>query len=244
VSRDGNGDKIIRRFDGYRAERISTFPIERWLNKQADISDGTMWTYQQSGHSFLAVNASKTCDRTWVFDVAAGLWHERDYTPVNGQAHTRHRAEGHVMVGSRHIVGDYLNGNIYELDEAYFYDAVDAANPSPITRLRDTPHVSDDDKWLYFNQVKLDLEPGVGSIAYNDDNGQPQERAPQVMLRYSDDGAHTFSNEKTASIGKLGEYRAQARWRRMGRSRRRMFRVVITDPVKVTLISGLGEVSA
>jgi hypothetical protein len=245
VARDKNGDKIIRRFDGYRGERISTFPIERWLNKQTDITQGTMWTYQQSGHSFLALNVAKTCDRTWFYDVAANLWHERDYTPANGQTHTRHRAEGHVMVGSRHIVGDFANGNIYELDENYRYDQVDALNPSPITRLRDTPHVSDDDKWLYYPQVKIDMEMGAGpAILQVDADGVTRERAPMAMLRYSDDGGHKWSNEKMTTIGKLGEYNAQARWRRLGRSRRRMFRVVITDPVKVTLISGLGEVSA
>jgi hypothetical protein len=242
VARDKNGDKIIRRFDGYRGERISTFPIERWLNQQGDISSGTMWTYQQSGHSFLALNVSSTSGRTWFYDVAANLWCERDYTPNDGQAHTRHRAEGHVMVGSRHIVGDYLNGNIYELDESYYFDDVDATNPSLITKLRDTPQISNDDKWLTCSEVKLDMEMGVGPMVPLTD-GAGNARAPMVMLQYSDDGGHRWSNEKTTSIGKLGEYKVQARWRRLGRFRRRMFRVKITDPVKVTLISGLGEVA-
>ena len=59
---------------------------------------------------------------------------------------------------------------------------------------------------------------------------------PQAMLEWSDDGGHTWSNEHWVSIGKIGEYKNRAIWRRLGRSRERIFRVTITDPVKRVII--------
>jgi len=55
---------------------------------------------------------------------------------------------------------------------------------------------------------------------------------PQAMLDWSDDGGHTWSNEHWASIGVIGDYTARAIWRRLGRSRNRIYRVSITDAVK------------
>jgi hypothetical protein len=56
------------------------------------------------------------------------------------------------------------------------------------------------------------------------------------MLDWSDDGGHTWSNEHWASIGKIGEYKNRARWKRMGRSRNRIYSTTITDPVKTVMI--------
>jgi hypothetical protein len=66
---------------------------------------------------------------------------------------------------------------------------------------------------------------------------------PQAMLEWSDDGGHTWSNEHWASIGKMGEYRKRVKWRRLGRSRDRVFRLTITDPVKVVIIGATAEVT-
>jgi len=55
---------------------------------------------------------------------------------------------------------------------------------------------------------------------------------PQAMLDWSDDGGHTWSNEHWASMGVIGDYTARVIWRRLGRSRNRIYRLSITDPVK------------
>lgn len=59
---------------------------------------------------------------------------------------------------------------------------------------------------------------------------------PQVILQWSDDGGQTWSNEHMVSAGKIGERRRRARWRRLGRSRARVFRVRIVEPVRVALV--------
>jgi len=60
---------------------------------------------------------------------------------------------------------------------------------------------------------------------------------PQAMLRWSNDGGSTFSNEHWVTIGKIGNYLNRAIWRRLGWSRDRIFEVVITDPIKAVIVS-------
>jgi hypothetical protein len=78
------------------------------------------------------------------------------------------------------------------------------------------------------------MQTGVGLAS-----GQGSD--PKAMLQWSDDGGHTWSNEQWASIGKIGERLARVRWRRLGRSRDRVFKVTITDPVRVVILGASTE---
>lgn len=65
------------------------------------------------------------------------------------------------------------------------------------------------------------------------------ESDPQVMLRWSDDGGHTWSREHWVSIGKVGEYGKRAIWRRLGMTQKlrdRVYEVSGTDPVKICIV--------
>jgi hypothetical protein len=95
-----------------------------------------------------------------------------------------------------------------------------------IRRQRRTQHLTADGLWTFYQRFQLDLEAGVG---LNDGQGED----PQLMLRWSDDGGHTWSDEHWVTAGRLGEYARRAIWRRLGRSRDRVFEVTISDPVKV-----------
>ncbi|MCI4436730.1 MAG: hypothetical protein JHC33_07995 [Ignisphaera sp.] len=59
---------------------------------------------------------------------------------------------------------------------------------------------------------------------------------PQVSLSWSDDGGHTFTPERSVSMGRVGEYLRRCIWRRLGQSRDRVFRVTCREPVKFSLI--------
>ena len=65
---------------------------------------------------------------------------------------------------------------------------------------------------------------------------------PQALLSWSVDGGHTWSNDHPASIGKQGEYIARAQWWRLGKSRNRIFRIAISDPVKKVLMASYIDV--
>ena len=71
-------------------------------------------------------------------------------------------------------------------------------------------------------------------------NGYPAAPGynPQAMLRWSDDGGHTWSNEHWSSMGKIGQYGFRTFWRRLGMTvklRDRVYEVSGTDPVKIAI---------
>jgi hypothetical protein len=69
---------------------------------------------------------------------------------------------------------------------------------------------------------------------------------PQVMLRWSDDGGHTWSNEHWRSMGKIGEFGYRTIWRRLGMTtkiRDRVYEVSGTDPVKIAIMGAELQVS-
>jgi hypothetical protein len=69
---------------------------------------------------------------------------------------------------------------------------------------------------------------------------------PQVMLRWSDDGGHTWSNEHWRSMGKAGEWSYRVFWRRLGMTeklRDRVYEVSGTDPIKLAIMGAELELS-
>jgi hypothetical protein len=103
-------------------------------------------------------------------------------------------------------------------------------------RLRRAPHLTDENHWLSYDQLTIDLEAGVGAV-----DGLGAD--PQVMVRWSNDGGHTWSNEHWVSAGKMGETKARAIVRRTGRARTRTFEVVVSDPVAWSLAAAYLHVS-
>ena len=61
----------------------------------------------------------------------------------------------------------------------------------------------------------------------------------QVMLRWSDDGGHTWSNEHWANLGPIGQYGKRVIWRRLGMTtklRDRVYELSGSDPVKIAIM--------
>lgn len=69
---------------------------------------------------------------------------------------------------------------------------------------------------------------------------------PQLMLRWSDDGGHTWNGERTTSMGRTGQYGTRAIFRRLGMTlklRDRVYEVSGTDPVKVAIMGAELQIS-
>jgi hypothetical protein len=59
------------------------------------------------------------------------------------------------------------------------------------------------------------------------------------MMRWSDDGGHTYSNEHWTKMGRIGAFGYRAFWRRLGMTlklRDRVYEVSGTDPVKIAIV--------
>jgi len=227
LGKDARGQGIVYRANGYTGQRISTHAVEWQIQQYNDMSDAIAYTYQQDGHSFYVL-IFPSANTTWVYDVATQTWHERAGF-ANG-AFTRHRSNCQAFFKNDVLVGDYENSNVYAFDLDDFSDNNGIqkwlrswrALPTGQNNLTRTAHHS----------LQLDLETGVGLNL-----GQGND--PQVMLRWSDDGGHTWSNEHWVSIGKIGEYYRRAIWRRLGMTmklRDRVYEISGTDPVKIAIM--------
>lgn len=222
LGQDKSGYGTVYVAEGYQPIRISTHAVETAIRTYSDISDARAYTYQDVGHTFYVLNFP-TANTTWVYDLSTKLWHERSYT--NQGTVERHRANCHMYTFGKHVVGDYANGKVYEMALTLYSDAGDE-----IKRMRTAPHITSGLKNVFHEMFQLDIESGVGL------DGVGQGTDPKVILEYSDDGGHSWSNEKWRSMGKIGQTKRRAIWRRLGLARDRVYRVTIADPVKVVLI--------
>jgi hypothetical protein len=224
---DPRGYGIVYRNQGYTGKRVSTHAVEYAIQNYGDISNAEAYTYQDEGHAFYFLNFPDA-NATWVYDVATGAWHER--ASWNNGSFTRHRGQCQMNFNSETIVGDYENGNIYALDLDVYAD--NGAIQKWVRSWRPLPPNQNNLKRTAQHTLQLTCESGVGLNL-----GQGQD--PQVMLRWSDDGGHTWSSEHWISMGKIGEYGYRAIWRRLGMTtklRDRIYEVSGTDPNKVVIV--------
>lgn len=227
LGKDARGQGMVYRAAGYIGQRISTHAIEWQLQEYADLSDAVGYTYQQDGHSFYVLNFP-SANTTWVFDVATGAWHERA-SFANGQFN-RHRGNSQMFFNATQVVGDYQNGKIYKFDLDVYAD--DGQPQKWLRSWRALPTGTNTLARTIQHAMQLDCETGVGL-----QNGQGSD--PQAMLRWSDDGGHTWSNEHWKSMGKIGRFGYRAIWRRLGATmkiRDRVYEVSGTDPVRIYIM--------
>lgn len=224
---DQRGHGIVFRANGYAGQRISTHAVEYAIQSYDVISDAIAFTYQQDGHSFYVLTFP-SAQATWVYDAATNAWHERAGF-ANGQF-IRHRANCQMFYSEEVVVGDFQNGNIYAYDLDQFSDG---DFPQKWLRSwRALPTNQNNLKRTAQHSLQIDMQTGVGLNV-----GQGSD--PQVMLRWSDDGGHTWSNEHWMSIGKIGAYGTRAIRRRLGMTlklRDRVYEASGTDPVKIAIV--------
>lgn len=221
VSKDTRGQSIIGAVNGYAFVRTSTHAVEQSL-VGVDVSDAVAYTYQIEGHEMYVVTFP-SIDLTWVYDLATQQWHKWLY--FEDGSYSRHRSNCGAFFAGKNLVGDYENGKIYSLNNDVYTD-----NGTYIRRLRRAVHLTSDLQRQFFEEFQIQFQPGVGLAT-----GQGND--PQAMLRWSNDGGSTWSNEHWITIGKIGQYQNRAIWRRLGWSRDRIFEVVVSDPIKAVIVS-------
>jgi hypothetical protein len=235
LGKDARGQGIVYRANGYTGQRISTHAVEWQIQQYGDLSDAIGYTYQQDGHSFYVLIFPQA-NTTWVYDVATQSWHER--AGFSDGHFTRHRSNCQVFFNNDVLVGDYENGNVYAFDLDVYAD--NGQIQKWLRSWRALATGQNNLKRTAQHSLQLDCETGVGL-----NTGQGSD--PQVMLRWSDDGGHTWSSEHWVGIGKIGEFYRRAIWRRLGMTmklRDRVYEVSGTDPVKIAIVGAELIVSA
>lgn len=221
-------DHVFYRLQANTPIRISTHPIETIIEQDPDISQAVSSTYTIQGHKMVQLDLPAS-NRTLVFDISTGQWHERQSWTSNTAGNVvnlgRWRGSHALEIYGKVILGDAFDGRIGELDWTVF---TEYGGIMPMICRSTTLHA--DRKRLFMSRFELDMEAGVGLTTGQGSN-------PQVMLRYSRDGGKTWSKEELwRSLGKLGEYNKRLRWMKMGQGFQYTFELLITDPVFRTII--------
>jgi len=269
LSKNNRGQAEIVIMNGYFPQRISTHAVENTLVDQY-IGDAVAYTYQLEGHEVYVISFP-TLDLTWAYDISTQLWHKWLWIDNLNQYH-RHRSNCSAFFQNMVLAGDWQNGLIYQIDPLNYTD--NSQNIRRVRRAphltTDLQRQYFDELQIQFQPgvgatgLSQNLKNFTGSplligptqyyfidaeevltIGQNTTiNANTPTDAPQAMLRWSNDGGSTWSNEHWTGIGKEGKYKNRAIWRRLGWSRDRVFEVVVTDPVKAVIVSANLKASA
>lgn len=231
LAKNEQGENVVVMTQQYSVKRISNHAIESALASYPLVSDAIGYAYEEGGHVFYVLTLP-TADVTWVYDLtASGLlqeptWHQRaSYDSVAGVSH-RHRGNCYMDFQNLRIVGDYQSGQLHQMSRTFYSDngalLKCQRRSKPIwkkaTRTRQ-----------FHSSIQVEFTPGVGLQT-------GQGSSPQAMLRWSDDGAFTWSNEHWQTIGAAGQTKNRAKWNRLGSARDRVYELNYTDPTARDII--------
>jgi hypothetical protein len=145
----------------------------------------------------------------------------RSWRPIpSGQNNLKRTAQHSLQLDCETGVGLSLGVTQVDTTTAYFV-ASNTANGEQ------NPVVTSLGEYLTFDMNVIPASTGT------------QGDDPEAMLRWSDDGGHTWSNEHWSKMGRIGQYGRRVFWRRLGMTmklRDRVYEVSGTDPVKIAIV--------
>lgn len=215
------GQMQVVRLNGYQPSIISTPELDNEINNYSVNTDATAFSYKFNGHEFYQLNFN-TVGKSWLYDLTSSqqsgvnVWSKL----TSGNVGARHLAEIGVNFLNQDIVTDYSTGTLYKLQTTTYGD---------LWKLT-SKHVFKDNVMLNVGRLWVDFETGVGLVTGQGSN-------PQVSLRYSKDGGHTWSAEIWRTLGAMGKYLTRVIWNRLGRARDWVFELSGSDPVKIVIMN-------
>lgn len=219
VAGDDRGVGIVMRMNGYIPQRVSThaieYQIQQWQIAGLDTSTACGYGMQMQGHNFYVLTFPTF--GTLVYDATENLWSQWGTVTGSAGSLTVAQAKGfqfHAASFAMHLVGDLNSPHIYAADLGTYQD-----NGAPLWRVRASPHLGEQQLWNFYDQFQLDFGP------------YPPASSATFYLEISDDGGQTFNSPLTVVIGSGGTSPTRAVWRRLGRSKNRVYRVSTADAV-------------
>lgn len=222
-------DRSVYRLDnGYVPNKISTPDLDRALQSVTDVTTLHAFVFTHPGHPCWAIIGPNF---SWVYDLSAPAWHEREtYLQPNWLAKCSIKAWGEW------VIGHASNGRLTRVDDNYRRED---AEPIKITII--SAQGAAFPNRLAVPRADFNFVVGQG-LASGD---QPIETDPRCWISYSDDGGNLFSVPVWRELGRMGQYETRISINRCGLTGAvgRVWRVEVSDPVYVTLLSGTHEIS-
>ena len=221
LSQNDEGQGMVVASLGGTPQAVSSPEIAVEIAKLSVINDAYAWSYQYQQHAFYVLTFP-TGEKTFVYDISLQEWHQWSSKTLG-----YHRSAAHTFVYGKHLIGDPVSGNIYELDWGVYTD-----NGDEITRTRRSQSIHGDDKEIIHDGVWLDTKEGVGTVAHPD---------PEIQLRWRDSNG-SWSNYHPRSMGAQGERGKRLVWRNLGRSFDRVYEIQTSAPVNAVIIDSYAKV--
>ncbi len=215
-------------YQGFIPQRISTHAIETVWASYSTCADAVSFYYTEQGHEFCVITFP-TGNATWVYDATEGAWHQRGWW--NGASNDRQRQMFHAFVFGSHYVGDWSNGKVYIQSQGTFTD-----NGVQIVRQRAAPHLNTEHLWSFFNEFELLVDAAAAvtfTLDWSDSIDYTNPNAPVLV----------WHKGLTASPSGVTGQALRVIWRRLGRSRDRIFRVTVSAADKVAIVNAYLDVT-
>lgn len=210
---------------------VTTAPMVKEFRDYSDVSDAIGWCMNMDGQWQYHLTFP-TANKTWVY-IVGGEWFQLS----SGSSGGRDRSGSYAFCFGKHIIADYETGEVYELDSETYADVGEE-----IIRTRDSAPIhggliQKPGKSLTMNKLEIFLEAGVGLVSPS-----AQGYDPEIMVSFSDDGGHTFSEEIWAKVGRLGEFQKRVEFNALGTFTERIIRLRMSDPVHWCVYSAAAEI--
>ena len=217
-----NKHREIVKFTGYQPTVVSTPRMTREIEGYASVTDAISFKYAIRGHNTYGITFPSG-NATWLYDAKVKTWHRRESWQTGTDVQGKWRGNACYYWNNTQLVGDFENGKIYRMSPDYLDD-----DGSRIVRVLDSQEIRNGGLPIYFPGLQILFNHGEAAAGLD----------PQAMLSYTDDGGHTWSEERWRSAGLIGEYSKRARWLRLGRAKEhRAFRLKVSDACNWDILS-------
>lgn len=159
LERQKEGQYTVVMTSGFTAHTISNNYVAnkiRSLAAASTVDDAIGMSYRMNNQEFYRLTFP-TADYTLEYNKTLGEWEDPLSWDWQNGRYRRHRANCMVSALGVTLVGDYANGEIYEMSPDLFHDA-----GYPMRWNRRTPHVVEGDKRIQIDRLGLGVQTGVG----------------------------------------------------------------------------------
>lgn len=220
-------DLIVYRSEGYRQKRVSTHAIEQEIQTFVRHDTAHMYALNFNGHQMCVLkfpntsSASTGPGRTYVYDAATDLWHERSTSIVDDQW----LPDCSLRYGGLMLVGGWQNGRVLQMVAANATDD-GLGHPQQIYM----PPIWAETGLGFMHRLEVEVETGLNA----------SEKF--LSLEISDNSGTTWTTASLKSMGTSGVHDRRVYWTRLGRFRQRLIRFGASGAVlKITGVDVRGD---
>jgi hypothetical protein len=204
-------------------QKVSTPLIDDLLQEAfLTSSESVAFSFNLEGHDWVILNIVGI-NQTWAYDCQTKEWAQWGSYVTGQEDPALWIPQTSAGVSDFSVyAGSSVDGSVYSIDPK---NRTDDGKP---VRVVVSGFSYMGGGYARVGSVSLHCVRGVATLAVP---------APLIEMRYSDDGARTWSNWTPAQLGGIAGYKFKAVWRGLGRMRQpgRNYEFAITDAVNVTI---------